>query len=460
MTTKKAKKILRKYKAPAKKVATKKVIQEKSKIMLMPDEGGALTYVDFALKAGALQDPPGKSGVSSLTLSMMLRGTKKRDSEEFHRLLDDLGAEIHLGKYKESMRIFGVVLTENLPALMDLMEEMILEPRFAPEEFQKVKEQFHSALLDELSSDDDIAERRFTEYFLWGHPYGRSTSGSLSSIKNITLEDVKQFYASVFCASPAVFSATGAFKKAWMQARMNSILKKMNMGDLQKEEIMTPLIPARRHLLLLDKPDRTQSQVIIGAKGVSFTDRDYLAMVLANHVFGGGSFSARLMKEVREKRGWSYGAYSWFRSGKKPLYFAMQTVPSNKDTVPAVKLMLELYENFAKKGLTKQEFDFAKKSLVSQSAFMQDTLRKRMDNKVSEEILGLPKGFYDSYVKRLKRLTYAQVQKAIRKHVEPKNIFILVLCTVAPLKKEFETIAGVKEILVKRFDEEPPEGTS
>jgi len=444
-----------------KKILKQKILRKSknkavaSKLILIPEPGSPLIFVDFALKYGSLQDPVGKSGVASLTLSMLLRGTKKRIAADFHKALDNMGAEIHLGKYKESLRIYGIVLTENLPAFMDLLEELLTEPRFSEEEFVKIKTQFHSALLDELGSDEDIAERRFQEYLLAAHPYGRNTSGSLASLEKIQLDDLKLFYQKHFVSPATVFSATGNFAKNWMTKRMQKILDKFPEGNFTLQKIPDPIIPAGKNFLLLNKPGRTQSQVYIGAKGIAFSDKDYLPMIIANHVFGGGSFSARLMKEVREKRGWSYGAYAWFRSGRRPLYFAMQTVPSNKDTVPAIELMIKLLAEYGKNGISKEEFDFAKKSLVNQSAFMQDTIRKRLDNKVTEEILDLPKGFYDSYVRRLKSLSYVQVQKAIRKNIEAKNVFVLVLCSVDQLKQEFENIKGVKSLQVKAFDEDP-----
>lgn len=436
-------------------VAKAKKVAGKAKFILLPDQGSPLVYIDFALKFGSLSDPSGKEGLASIMLSMMLRGTQKKSSQEFHQALDNIGAEIHLGKFKESVRIYGVVLVENLNPFMELLKEMITAPRFSEEEFAKIKEQFRSALLDELSSDDDIAERRFQEYLLWGHPYGRSSSGTLKSIAALELNDIKEFYRKIFCSSAAIFSATGAFQKDKLKKKMEEILSLLPAGNFSREEIADPVVPTGRNLIILDKPDRTQSQVYIGSKGIGFTDPLYLSMVIANHVFGGGSFSARLMKEVREKRGWSYGAYAWFRSGRKPLYFGMQTVPSNKDTAPAVQLMLQLFEDYSKRGISKEEFAFAKKSLVNQSAFMQDTLRKRLDNKITEEILGLPKGFYDTYVQRLRRITHAQVQKAIRKTMDSKNMFLLVLCTASELKKDLEKLPGLKSVYVKKFDEEP-----
>ncbi len=425
----------------------------KHKLIFLPDPSSPLVFVDFALRHGSLADPVGKEGLASVTLSMLLRGTVKQSSEDFHRTLDDLGAELHLGKLKESLRVYGVTMGKNLPEFLDLFEEMITSPRFDELEFRKVKDQFKSALIDELGSDEDIAERRFQEYMLFGNAYGRITSGSLKSLENIELEDVRKFHAQYFCAEDAIFSATGSFVEAKLAKRAKQLLDRLPQRNHAVVTAPAPELPKGRNLLLLDKPGRTQAQLYIGASGISFRDEDYLPLMIANHVFGGGSFSARLMHEVREKRGWSYGCNSWYRGGKVPLYMGMQAVPSNKDAVGAMKLMVKLFESYAKKGITKKEFDFAKKSLLNQSAFMQDTLRKRLDNKITAELLGLPMNYFDSYGKRLKAVTYAKVQKAISRKVNSKNLFMLMLTTVSEIEKDLPSLK-VKAKVVRKFDED------
>lgn len=425
------------------------------KLTFMPEKGAPIVHLELALINGSLRDPQGKDGVASLTLSMLLRGTRRRPAKEFHRALDGLGAEISLGKYKESMRIYGTVLADKLPEFMDLLDEALTEPAFDEAEFKKLKEQLHSSFKDELGSDDDIADRRFQEQLLWGNPYGRMTAGSLETLPNLQLEDLRAFHQAYFRRGDFVLGASGSFDQKFLERRLKEILAKLPEGSAGRLEAPAPSFKAARTLLLLDKPGRTQGQIIVGAPGVCFDDKDYFAMLIANHVFGGGSFSARLMKEVREKRGWSYGAYSFYRSGRKPLYFAMQSTPSNKDTIPALNLMVELLEDYAKNGITKAEFDFAKKSLVNQSAFLQDTVRKRLDNKITEEVLKLPKGFYDKYRDRLMGLTHAQVQSAIKRKVDPTRLFAVILGDADALKADVATLKGYNTIWKRKFDEAP-----
>lgn len=429
--------------------------EEKSKLILLPDSTSRLLFIDLSFQTGAVADPNGASGTASLALSMLLRGTKKRNAAKFHEELDRLGAEIYLAKNMESLRIMGETLVDNVEPFFDLLEEMIREPAFAPEEFAKLQAQTLSVLQDELSSDGDIAERRFQEYCLLGHPYGRVSSGSLSSVEKLRVQDLEKFFKQNLHRGIAVFAATGGLSEAKMAAFGERLLKALPAQGNTAPRVEEPVFSPGRRLLMLDKADRTQSQIFVGSPGVSQHHPDYYALAVGMHVFGGGSFSAWLMKEVREKRGWSYGAYGGFRAARKPLYFSMHTTPSNKDTGPALQLMVQLLEKLHKEGISEAEFEFAKRSLVNQSAFLQDTLSKRLNNKVNEILLGLKPGFYDSYQSELKRVRFAETQKALKKHIDPTRLFMMVLGSVDTWRQGVEAVPGVREKQVLPFDREP-----
>jgi zinc protease len=434
---------------------TKSKTSKGSKFILLPDPSSQLVFIDIAFQAGSILDPLEKSGLSSMALSMLLRGTKKKSSQEFHQKLDELGADLYLGKYMESTRIVGEVLAENLAEFFGLIEEMLSEPAYSPEEFEKLRQQTLSALQDELGSDGHIADRRFQEYILAGHPYGRITSGSLESIKKLKVEDAKNFYRENLGRSNVLFAATGNFKKAEMEKHVRALMAALPGEGIGAKIVDVPQLEKGRELILVNKPDRTQSQIYIGTRGIPYSHPDYHGLMVANHVFGGGSFSAWLMKEVREKRGWSYGAYGGYRMARSPLYYSMHTTPSNKDTVGATKLMIQLFERFVKKGISKAEFDFAKKSLINQSAFQQDTPKKRLNNIVNEKLLGLPRGFYDHFQKNLRKTSYKKAIKSIRNQFNPSDLFILVLGSTEFWGEGLRKIPGIQRVREVSYDAQP-----
>lgn len=433
---------------------TKKKANKAVKKIVISDPSSPLVFVDIALKAGSIMDPEGKEGVSALTSSMLLRGTKKLPAEKFHEKLDDIGGELYLGRYMESTRLVGECLAENADEFFGLIQDLLTEPNFDRDEFQKLKNQSLTRLKDELSDDDAIADRRFQEHVLSGHRYGRITGGNLNSVEKIQPEDLKQFYGSFYGSKNTVFSATGGLSKKDLEGKLSALATAFDRDVRKIDSIDAPLFPEGRTLHIVEKPNRTQSQIVIGAKGIGYDCPKYHEVVMANHILGGGSFSAWLMKEVREKRGWSYGAYSMFRNAKNPLYFAASTTPSNKDTVGAVELILKLMKKFSNGKISKSEFDFAKKSLVNQSAFLQDTIKKRLGNKVSEELLDLNKGFFDDYQKRMKKVTYKGMCKAIEEYLNFKDLYILVLGTSDEWAAGLEKLPKLSKVKRTSFDEQ------
>lgn len=434
---------------------TKRKATKKVKPIAIADPSSPLVFVDIAIKVGSIMDPNGKEGVSSLVSSMLLRGTRSFPAEKFHEKLDAIGGELYLGRYMESTRLVGECLAENADEFFELVEQVLTQPRFEEAEFAKLKTQLESKLQDELSDDDAIADRRFQEYVLAGHPYGRITGGHLESIQNIRIEDLKEFHRQYYGSLNTIFSATGSLSKKQFEQKLGAIGSSFDFEVSPIGTVPDVKFPRGRRLHIIEKPNRSQSQIVIGSKGINYDCPKYHELLIANHILGGSSFSAWLMKEVREKRGWSYGAYSMFRNARQPLYFAASTTPSNKDTVGAVTLILKLLKKFSDGHIQKAEFDFAKRSLVNQSAFLQDTIKKRLGNKVSAELLDLDPNFFDEYQDRLKKVTLKGMIKAISEYMSFEDLYIMVLGTSEEWKAGLEKLPKLVEVRSSPFDQQP-----
>ena len=419
------------------------------KFIFVPDKTSPLIFIDLSFKTGSIFNPKGKNSLCALTVDMLLRGTKKKKASKFHEILEILGAEIHASQSIESTHIRGEVLKENLKPFLELFIEMISQPDFSSDELGKAKKQLKAALKNELSSDGKIANRRLQEYLFYSHPYGQLPRGNISSIDSITREDLKKFHANYLSANAALLSITGNLSRAKMQEIGNYLISGLPKAPFTAKKVISPTIPKGHNLLILNKKDCSQSRIFIASKGITQKHPEYHALDIASHAFGGSSFSAWMMQEIREKRGWSYGAYSSYFYYKQPLYYKMWTTPSNKNTAGALSLMLDLLEKLNKKGFTKDEFEFAKKSLINQNAFSLDTPKKKMYRKVEEILFDLPSNYYKEYRNNLKKQSYKRVQDAIRRNFDVENLFIVILGTSNTWKKEVLSIKKLKLNKVK-----------
>ena len=426
------------------------------KFIFVPDKTSPLIFMDLSFQVGATLNPKGKSGLGALTAEMLLRGTRKKKASVLHEALEMLGVEVYVSQGMESTHIRAEVLKENLKPFLKIFKEIISTPSFSDTELKKVKNQLKAVLKSELSSDRKIANRRFQEYLLFSHPYGQMPYGNMKSIDAITRNDIKKFYKDYFTATVALFSITGNLSKEKMKEVGEFLISSLPKTSFTPKIIPEPSIPKGRNLLILDKKDCSQTRILMAAKGISQKHPDYHAMEIASHAFGGSSFSAWMMREIREKRGWTYGAYADYFYYKQPLYYKMWTTPSNKDTLGTVQLMLQLFEKAAKKGISKRDFDFAKKSLLNQYAFSQDTPKKRLYKKVEEALLELPKNFHKDYQKNLKNQNYKKIQGAIKRNFDSKNLFICILGTSKYWMKEVsnEKSLGLSNIKRNSYEKE------
>ena len=174
------------------------------------------------------------------------------------------------------------------------------------------------------------------------------------------------------------------------------------------------------------------------------TDPDFFPLYLGNYAFGGGSFSARLMVEIRVKRGWSYGANSAFRQGPSARSTGKSHLfPAEKDTAAALAYTLQMTQDLKDKGITGEEFEFAQRSLVNSAGFLYNTPKKRVENTLLERTLDIPDGFMKNYGPELQKVKIEEVNAALKSFVQPDKLAIVVLGTAKNLKESLAKSAAI-----------------
>lgn len=397
-----------------------------------------IVYLNVALKKGAVHDPEGQSGITRFMSEMLLRGTAKKLKKDLDLALDQLGAKLEAETQPESVLLRGAVLSSELDRFLDLLTEIITEPSFDLKEMMKLKSETVSAIMEELGNDRTLGVKRFESFLFQGHPYGNPVMGVSKDVEHFSREQLNAHYERVFQEKDLLIVGTGHARPEQLNAwgEKLALLRPNRPEAIPEARLTTPAQPDTMRLLIIDKPDRTQTQINVGQVGLKMTDPDYFPIYLGNHAFGGGSFSARLMVEIRVKRGWSYGAYSFFRHGTQPKSWQYWLFPALKDTPQALETSLSMLSDLKEKGITQEEFDFAQRSLINSAGFRYNTPKKRVENKLIERTLGLPDGFMKSFDKQLSEVTLNQVNTALNKFIEPDHIAIAVVGTAKGLREK------------------------
>ena len=263
----------------------------------------------------------------------------------------------------------------------------------------------------------------------------------MSTLQSFTAKDVQAYANAQLVNDDMLFGFSGDITHANAD-EIAARLSNTRPAKAAPASVLSDAIMAKgRHLIFVDKPDRSQTQVMIGRLGTAPHDADHTALSVANTIFG-GTFTSRLMREVRSKRGWSYGAGSSLPVDKCRHEFTMSTSPAAKDAAACLALELQLLEQLVADGVKDSELKFTKGYLKRSYAFERDTAAKRLGQLTDEALLSLPEHYHAGYLARVASVTRESANTALRSRIFPSDLFIVVVGTHAELGAEIRSACG------------------
>lgn len=421
------------------------------------DHSLPVVQVSLAVKAGSVTDPTGQSGITNFMGEMLLRGTHSKTKEQIDLALDQMGAKLGVEARAETIIFRGAVLASQLNKFLDLVSEVVTQPSFPENEIRKLKAETVSGLLEELGEDSELESRNFQEFLFEGHPYGKPVDGRIKDVETFNRAKAMAQYTRYVHDKNLLVVGSGDTTQDVIKQWADSIAAKLPSGNKPVvSSVPTPKNAEHRRMMIVDKPDRTQTQMSTGQIGVKMTDSDFFPLYVGNFILGGPTFSSRLMTEIRVKRGWSYGANSGFRFGQEPRYWRAHLFPASKDAAPALAETLKLIDQVKTSGVTADEFAFAQSSIVNKSGFMYNTPAKRVENALLEKTLNLPTGFMKSYGPEVAKVTRDKVNTSMAGFLKPEQMAITVVGTASELKEPLAKAAGipVDQVIVKPYTQE------
>lgn len=419
-------------------------------------ENHDLPLVDFALafRSGAALEPKERIGETRLMGRMLRRGTKSMGADQIEEALDRLGGEVSVDVSASSINVHAQVIRRNLGPFVKLLTEMLVHPTFAEDELARLKREAVAELIEARDNDKGLASRFFRRAVFGGHPLGRGLSGTTKSLPQRARAELVAAHALHLRRGNVVLGAAGDLDRKAFDEHLLPLLAALPAGGAVADPSVDPTMVKGRRLVFVDKPARTQTQILIGGLGTHPLDADHVPLHVANTAFG-GTFTARLMKEVRSKRGWSYGAYARLPIDRRREAFSMWTFPAATDAAACVALELEMLDAWVKDGITADELTFAKNYLSESYAFDVDTPFKRVRQAVDEEVYGLPGDYHTGYVPKVKAATLAGANGAIAKRVSREDLVVVVVGTAGELQKALEkVIPGLTSTEVFAYDHE------
>ena len=411
-----------------------------------------LPLADFVLLVGTggEADPPRHAGLATLTAGLLTEGTTSRSSLQIADQEAFLGVELGAGAAWDASRLTLHTPTAQLDSALALFADVALRPSFPGAELERVKKERLTSLLQLRDRPPAIADRAYASIvFGDAHPYGHPLGGTEAATRAVTRADVERFYRAAYRPNNTTLIAVGDVTADDVMRRAQALFGKWERGTVPAANFSTPPKAAATTVYLIDKPGAVQSSVRIGGVGVPRSTRDYFALAVMNTILG-GSFTSRLNQNLRETKGYTYGARSRFDMRKVAGPFtASAEVTGTKTDSALFEFMKEL--RAIRDTVPAAELAKAKSFLQLQLPGTFETTGSIAQQVVPIVLYGLPLDYYNGYVQQIERVTQADVQRVARQYVDPANVIVVVVGDRKSIEPGLKAL-GVGSIVVRDLE--------
>jgi zinc protease len=442
--------------APSVTAPSTGVDRPKTDLQIYVEESGALPLISIAvaIRSGASSDPVGKEGLTRVMVRMLRRGCRGLKSHEIEEKIDALGAEFSADVSSSVITLHADVISRSLDQMVDLMATMMAEPTFDEVELGRLLRETQGEIVEVRDNDRALATRHFRRLVFEGHPYGRRLGGTIPSVLGLTRKDVVDHYKRHFSRRNVAFAFSGDVSEERAAELTRRLVAGLDDGAPPGDAVGPPDSRGGRRLVFVDKPERTQTQILMGDVGSHPKDPDHIPLHVATTIFG-GTFTSRMMRAIRSERGWSYGAYARLPYDRYRDAFSMWTFPAAKDAAACLQLELELMTEWREKGITPRELAFAKKYLVRSHAFDIDTPQKRVHQRLDIDLFDLPADYHTHYIDHVQSVTLETANQAIQNRVSTDALVVSIVGTHAEIGEAVaKCVPGLTKVEVVAYDAE------
>ncbi|RXZ44609.1 M16 family metallopeptidase [Crenobacter cavernae] len=402
--------------------------KEGARVLFVEAHENAIVDVQLNFDAGNRRDPAGKPGLADLTLGLIDAGTAKMGEEAVRERLTDLAASLSGSADADSASLTLRVLAR--PEVRDpavaLVADLVAHPAFPEAVLKRERERSIDNLRQRETDPGFLAGRELTRLMYPAHPYGSGARLSADSLKRISREDLLAFWRTYYRPESAVIAIVGDLTRADAQSLAERLLAGLPKGRPAPPALadVPPTVPGQQKVIA---HPASQAHVVLGLPLITRHDPDYYALMAGNYVLGGGGFDARLMRELRDKRGLTYGASSMLAPHEKAGPFEVSFSTRKDQAGEALKVARSTIADFVADGPTEAELEQAKANIVGGFPMRFDSNRKLLGYLAVIGWYRLPLTFLSDYPKKVSALTVADVRDTWRRRIDPARLATVVV---------------------------------
>lgn len=380
--------------------------------------------MEISFKGGASREPEDKVGVTAYLASMLDEGAGELDSAAFSARADQLALKYGFDAGRDSFTVSARMLTETRDQSVELLRSALVEPRFDPEPLERMRAAILASLRDAATDPQAILGEAWREAMFGDDPYARPVDGTPESVAAIDADDLRAARARALNRSQLAIGVVGDITAEELGPLLDRLL-----GDLPADpwEPLPPAELSQDRGLEVVPFDIPQSTAAFVQEGLARDDPDFIPAYVMNHILGGGGFTSRLTEEVREKRGLTYGVYSYLAPYDRAALLAGGVSSSNDRVAEAIEVIRAEWARMRDEGVTEEELDEAKRYLTG--AF---PLRFDSNAKIAGQLAGLmEQGFTPDYLKDrnglIEAVTVADIDRVAKRLLTPEALKVVVV---------------------------------
>jgi len=396
-----------------------------------------------AVRRGAAQETIGEAGLANFTAELMTRGAGSRDALALAQVTDDLGAGLEAAAGWDSISVSVGGLSLDVDALFAVLADVVRRPRFDAAEADKVRRELLAALEGQKDNPAVLARIAFMRALYDGHRSGLPAEGAPESVQHLDAKAARAFHARTFQAGNAILFATGDVRFDDVRARAEAAFGDWPRGAPEPVPPPPAGVPTARKIVVVDRPDLAQAQIVIGHEGIARSDPDRVSVQLMNEIVGGGEFSSRLMTRVRADAGLTYGVYAAFAMRRAPGPYLVSTFTRVPETRRVIDLVLEELDRAKAGGIEPSELEDVQRLGVGSFVLGLETSSDVTESLIDLDVQGLPPDALDTYRSRVMAATLDDVEAAARDRLHPERAAIVVVGPAATLVPALEGLGTV-----------------
>jgi len=416
------------------------------RMMVLEDHRLPRFGLGVVVRRGAASETPAQAGLATFLADLVERGAGDRDALALAEAVDGLGASFGASADWDTIGVHVGGLTRDLDALFPILADLVLRPRLEPGEAQKVRAESLASLERAKDQPRTLAAWHLARAVYGDHRYGFPLAGTPETVASLDAEQARAFHESLFRPGNAILYASGDVDPADLVRRAEAAFGAWPAAPVPDPGPAPPLeSPAARRIVVVDRPDLAQTQIVLAHEGITRTDPDRIAAVLMNSTLGGGGFSSRLMTVVREREGLAYGIHSGFRLRRAPGPFVVGTATRVAEARRALDLILAELARIREQPPTAVELGHAQTYAVGHFALGLETSAGMLASLLDLDVYGLPPDGLDTYRARVAAVTPEETAEQARRLIHPERAAIVL---VGPAKTLVPALEGLGPVEV------------